>query len=68
MIALLGLDAETGVFMLLFLDLSYEEYERSGRLRGLADLGEAIVHGAVKHARPKVRTTATTRLGPRVAR
>jgi len=33
MIALLGLDAETGVFMLLFLDLSYEEYRGRGASR-----------------------------------
>src|SRR5512145_1189720 len=47
MIALMGLDAETGVFMLLFLDLSYEEHAKSGRLRSVADLDEAILHGAV---------------------
>jgi len=58
MIALLGLDAETGVFMLLFLDLSYDEYAKSGRLKTLADLDEAIVHGAVKRARPKMMTVA----------
>jgi Cu(I)/Ag(I) efflux system membrane protein CusA/SilA len=63
MIALLGLDAETGVFMLLFLDLSYEEHARSGRLRGVADLDEAIVHGAVKRARPKMMTVAAAFMG-----
>jgi len=41
MIALMGLDAETGVFMLLFLDLSYDEAKREGRLRTLAELKEA---------------------------
>ena len=44
LIALLGVDAETGVFMLLYLDLAYEEARRQGRLRSLADLQEAIVH------------------------
>jgi Cu(I)/Ag(I) efflux system membrane protein CusA/SilA len=63
MIALLGLDAETGVFMLLFLDLSYDEYAKSGRLRTLADLDEAIVHGAVKRARPKMMTVAAAFMG-----
>jgi len=63
MIALLGLDAETGVFMLLFLDLSYEEYARSGRLRTLADLDEAILHGAVRRARPKMMTVAAAFMG-----
>jgi Cu(I)/Ag(I) efflux system membrane protein CusA/SilA len=48
LIALLGVDAGTGVFMLLYLDLVYEEAKREGRLRSLADLREAIVQGAAK--------------------
>lgn len=63
MIALLGLDAETGVFMLLFLDLSYDEAKREGRLRSRADLDEAIVHGAVKRARPKMMTVCAAFMG-----
>ncbi len=57
-IALLGLDAETGVFMLLFLDLAYDEAKRSGRLNSPRELDEAIIHGAVKRARPKMMTVA----------
>ena len=56
LIALMGLDAETGVFMLLFLDLSHDEYRRKGLLRTRADLVEAIIHGAVKRVRPKAMT------------
>ena len=56
MIALMGLDAETGVFMLLFLDLSYHDAVRAGRMRTREDLQEAIVHGAVKRIRPKAMT------------
>jgi len=63
MIALMGLDAETGVFMLLFLDLSYEEARRRGLLRDVADLKEAIVHGAVKRVRPKLMTVAAASMG-----
>ena len=63
MIALLGLDAETGVFMLLFLDLSYGEYLRRGLLHTPADLDEAIVHGAVKRVRPKMMTVAAAFMG-----
>ena len=63
MIALLGLDAETGVFMLLFLDLAYDEAKREGRLRSAADLDEAIVHGAVKRARPKLMTVCAAFMG-----
>ncbi len=63
LIALMGVDAETGVFMLLYLDLAYEEARRSGRLRSLRDLEEAILHGAVKRIRPKFMTVATMLLG-----
>ncbi|MBV9306687.1 MAG: efflux RND transporter permease subunit [Acidobacteriaceae bacterium] len=63
LIALLGIDAETGVFMLLYLDLSYESAKREGRLRNLADLQEAIVHGAAKRVRPKFMTFAITCIG-----
>ncbi len=63
LIALLGLDAETGVFMLLFLDLAHAEARRSGRLNTWADLREAIVHGAVKRVRPKAMTVCAAFLG-----
>jgi Cu(I)/Ag(I) efflux system membrane protein CusA/SilA len=63
MIALLGLDAETGVFMLLFLDLSYDEAKRKGRLRTLEELDDAILHGAVKRARPKMMTVCAAFMG-----
>ena len=63
LIALLGVDAETGVFMLLYLDLSYDEAKREGRLRSLADLQAAVRHGAVKRIRPKFMTVATMFLG-----
>ena len=63
MIALLGLDAETGVFMLLFLDLSWDEAKREGRLKTESDADEAIVHGAVKRARPKMMTVCAAFMG-----
>jgi Cu(I)/Ag(I) efflux system membrane protein CusA/SilA len=63
LIALLGVDAETGVFMLLYLDLAYEQARREGRLRNLPDLQEAILHGAVKRLRPKFMTVAAAFLG-----
>ncbi len=62
-IALLGVDAETGVFMLLYLDLSYAQARKEGRLTSLADLREAIVDGAVKRIRPKFMTVATDFIG-----
>ena len=63
MIALLGLDAETGVFMLLFLDLSWDDWRRRDALRTVADVDEAILHGAVKRARPKMMTVAAAFMG-----
>jgi Cu(I)/Ag(I) efflux system membrane protein CusA/SilA len=63
LIALLGVDAETGVFMLLYLDLAYEKAKREGRLKNLEELREAIMQGAVMRLRPKFMTTATTFLG-----
>lgn len=63
LIALMGLDAETGVFMLLFLDLAWDERVRDGRMRSRADLAEAVVHGAVKRVRPKMMTVTAAFLG-----
>jgi Cu(I)/Ag(I) efflux system membrane protein CusA/SilA len=63
MIALMGLDAETGIFMLLFLDLSYHEAVRAGKMRTAADLEEAIIHGAVKRVRPKMMTVMAAFMG-----
>ncbi len=63
MIALMGLDAETGVFMLLFLDLAHDEAKQRGLLRTTGDLREAIVHGAVKRVRPKAMTVFAAFMG-----
>ncbi|MCM2279865.1 MAG: efflux RND transporter permease subunit [Oligoflexia bacterium] len=63
MIALMGLDAETGVFMLLYLDLAYEERVRAGTMRTQEDLKEAILHGAVKRIRPKMMTVMAAFMG-----
>src|SRR4029450_10020899 len=63
LIALLGVDAQTGVFMLLYLDLAYDKALREGRLRTFADLQATIVEGAAKRLRPKFMTVATTFLG-----
>jgi Cu(I)/Ag(I) efflux system membrane protein CusA/SilA len=63
MIALMGLDAETGVFMLLFLDLSYNDAVRQGKMKTYEDLKEAIIHGAVKRIRPKMMTVMAMFMG-----
>jgi Cu(I)/Ag(I) efflux system membrane protein CusA/SilA len=56
LIALAGLAAETGVVMLLYLDIAYEDWKRKGRMASYADLAEAVDHGAVKRIRPKMMT------------
>ena len=62
-IALMGLDAETGVFMLLFLDLAYREAVEKGKMRTEEDLEESIIHGAVKRVRPKMMTVMAAFMG-----
>ncbi len=63
LIALMGLDAETGVFMLLFLDLAHDEAKAEGRLNTEGDLIEAIIQGAVKRVRPKAMTVLAAFMG-----
>jgi copper/silver efflux system protein len=63
LIALMGVDAETGVFMLLYLDIAYQDARREGRLRSAAELRDAIMHGAVKRIRPKFMTVAVMFMG-----
>jgi Cu(I)/Ag(I) efflux system membrane protein CusA/SilA len=62
-IALAGVDAETGVIMLLYLDTAYEKWKSQGKLRGLKDLREAVSEGAVKRVRPKMMTVMAIIMG-----
>jgi len=62
-IALAGVDAETGVIMLLYLDQAYEKWRGEGRMRTMADLREAISEGAVKRIRPKMMTVMAILFG-----
>ena len=62
-IALAGLDAETGVVMLLYLELAHAEWEQKGLLKTLNDLKEAVMHGAVKRIRPKIMTVSVILAG-----
>jgi Cu(I)/Ag(I) efflux system membrane protein CusA/SilA len=58
LIALAGVSAETGVVMLLYLDLAYNQWRQEGKMRSASDLRDAIYHGAVKRVRPKVMTAS----------
>jgi Cu(I)/Ag(I) efflux system membrane protein CusA/SilA len=62
-IALAGVDAETGVIMLLYLDHAYEKWKGQGKMRNLKDLQEAISEGAVKRVRPKMMTVMAIIMG-----
>ncbi|MGA3175018.1 MAG: CusA/CzcA family heavy metal efflux RND transporter [Syntrophorhabdales bacterium] len=62
-IALAGLDAETGVVMLLYLELAHNEWQRKGMLKTVADLKDAVMHGAVKRIRPKIMTVGVILAG-----
>ncbi|MHB2026088.1 MAG: efflux RND transporter permease subunit [Elusimicrobiota bacterium] len=63
MIALAGVDAETGVVMLLYLDLAYQQWKTQGRMKTLLDLEDAVMHGAVKRVRPKMMTVLCLFMG-----
>jgi copper/silver efflux system protein len=63
LIALLGVDAETGIFMLLYLDIAHKDGVDKGLMRNEGDLKEAILHGAVKRIRPKMMTALVLFLG-----
>ncbi len=63
MIALLGLDAETGVFMLMYLDLAYDERVKNNQMNSPADLKAAVIEGAVHRVRPKLMTVAALFMG-----
>jgi len=62
-IALLGLAAETGVVMLVYLDVAHERFVHEGRMRSIADLKSAIMEGAADRVRPKLMTASTTMIG-----
>lgn len=62
-IALLGVDAETGIFMLLYLDLAYGDMKEKGMMTKINHLKEAITHGAVKRVRPKMMTACILFMG-----
>ena len=63
LIALLGVDAETAIFMLLYLNIAYQGAKQEGKMTSLADLQNAIHNGAVKRIRPKFMTVAVMFMG-----
>jgi Cu(I)/Ag(I) efflux system membrane protein CusA/SilA len=62
-IALAGLDAETGIVMLLYLDLAYNKWKDEGKIKSLRDIEDAVMEGAVKRIRPKIMTVSVILAG-----
>src|SRR5437879_1674445 len=63
LIALAGIDAETGVVMLLYLDHAWEKFRAEGRMRNIRDFHDAVVEGAVQRVRPKIMTVCAILFG-----
>jgi Cu(I)/Ag(I) efflux system membrane protein CusA/SilA len=63
LIALAGLDAETGVVMLLYLDHAWEKFKAEGRMNSMRDLHDAVLEGAIGRVRPKIMTVCAILFG-----
>src|ERR1700730_4012169 len=63
LIALAGLDAETGVVMLLYHDHAWEKFKAEGRMTSMRDLDDAVIEGAVGRVRPKIMTVCAILFG-----
>lgn len=63
LIALAGLDAETGVVMLLYLDQAWEKFSAEGRMNSASNLRAAVIEGAVHRVRPKIMTVCAILFG-----
>jgi Cu(I)/Ag(I) efflux system membrane protein CusA/SilA len=62
-IALAGLDAETGVVMLLYLDHAWDKFKAEQRMNTMKDLHDAVMEGAVQRIRPKIMTVCAILFG-----
>ena len=63
LIALAGLDAETGVVMLLYLDHAWDKFRNAGKMNSMSDLNAAVIEGAVQRIRPKIMTICAILFG-----
>ncbi len=62
-IALIGLAAQTGVVMIVYIDQAYERRRAQGRIRTLADIIDAHAEGTIQRVRPKLMTVGTMLIG-----
>jgi len=63
LIALAGIDAETGVVMLIYLDQAYDDRVARGAMNKMSDLIAAVKEGAVQRIRPKMMTMSAILFG-----
>src|SRR5438552_3263169 len=63
LIALAGLDAETGVVMLLYLDHAWDKFRNAGKMNSMTDWNAAVTEGAVQRIRPKIMTICAILFG-----
>jgi Cu(I)/Ag(I) efflux system membrane protein CusA/SilA len=63
LIALAGIDAETGVVMLIYLDQAYDHRVATGKMNVFGDLIASVKEGAVQRIRPKMMTVAAIFFG-----
>lgn len=62
-IALVGLAAQTGIVMIVYIDHALDERRKAGRLRDLNDVIAAHMEGTVQRVRPKLMTVSTMLFG-----
>jgi len=62
-IAVVGLAAQTGVVMVVYIDEAYLRRKRAGLIRSLDDIAEAHLEGTVQRLRPKLMTVGTMLAG-----
>ena len=62
-IALVGLAAQTGIVMIVYIDTAYERRRAAGKIRNLDDIIWAHMEGTVMRVRPKLMTVGTMLVG-----
>jgi Cu(I)/Ag(I) efflux system membrane protein CusA/SilA len=62
-IALVGLAAQTGIVMIVYIDNAYERRRQAGKIRDLSDIIWAHMEGTVMRVRPKLMTVSTMLFG-----
>jgi copper/silver efflux system protein len=62
-IALVGLAAQTGIVMIVYIDHAFQRRKAQGLIRNLDDIVAAHMEGTVQRVRPKLMTVSTMLIG-----